>query len=103
MSLMIQTVHGEQIAPFIDDVARLRIEVFHEFPYLYDGDMSYERRYLKTFSQAKDSLLVLALHEGEVVALVDPERFAAGEAAPAGSTGGKPAAEAAPKPAAPGP
>lgn len=67
MAISIQTVHGEQIAPFIDDVARLRIEVFHEFPYLYDGDMSYERRYLKTFSQAKDSVLVLALHEGEVV------------------------------------
>lgn len=67
MSLSIQTVHGEQITPFIDDVARLRIEVFHEFPYLYDGHMAYEQRYLKTFSQAKDSVLVLALHEGEVV------------------------------------
>lgn len=67
MSLMIQTLHGDQIAPFIDDVARLRIEVFHDFPYLYDGDMAYERSYLKTFSQAKDSVLVLALHDGEVV------------------------------------
>ena len=67
MALSIQTLHGDQIAPYIDDVARLRIEVFHDFPYLYDGDMAYERSYLKTFSQAKDSVLVLALHDGEVV------------------------------------
>jgi GNAT superfamily N-acetyltransferase len=67
MALSIQTLHGDQIAPYIDDVARLRIEVFHDFPYLYDGNMAYERRYLKTFSQAKDSVLVLALHDGEVV------------------------------------
>lgn len=67
MSLTIQTLHGEQIAAFIDDVAHLRIEVFHEFPYLYEGDMAYERRYLKTFSQAKDSVLVLALHDEMVV------------------------------------
>ncbi|MBP8238357.1 MAG: GNAT family N-acetyltransferase [Saprospiraceae bacterium] len=67
MALSIQILHGDQIAPYIDDVARLRIEVFHDFPYLYDGDMAYERSYLKTFSQAKDSVLVLALHDGEVV------------------------------------
>ena len=67
MKMTIQTLHGDQIAPYIDDVARLRIEVFHDFPYLYDGDMAYERSYLKTFSQAKDSVLVLALHDGEVV------------------------------------
>ncbi len=29
---------GSQIAPYIDELAQLRITVFREFPYLYDGD-----------------------------------------------------------------
>ena len=32
-----------------DDLARLRIEVFRDFPYLYEGDLDYERQYLSTF------------------------------------------------------
>lgn len=35
-----------------DDLARLRIAVFRAFPYLYDGDMAYERRYLATYMDA---------------------------------------------------
>lgn len=58
-----------------------------------------------TLGERNDTHVVVltGLAEGDVVALVDPDRFAAGEAAPAGSAGGKPAGEAAPKTAAPGP
>ena len=65
--LTVQPLAGEAITPYIDALARLRIEVFREFPYLYDGDMDYERRYLNTFRQAPASLLVLVLDEDEVV------------------------------------
>ena len=34
-------------APYLEDVAHLRIAVFREFPYLYDGDPGYEARYLQ--------------------------------------------------------
>lgn len=33
----------------LDDVARLRIDVFRAFPYLYDGDLAYERAYLEPY------------------------------------------------------
>lgn len=42
----------------LDDVARLRIEVFRDWPYLYDGDMAYERRYLEPFAAAENAILV---------------------------------------------
>lgn len=58
---------GSAITPYIDALARLRIEVFREYPYLYDGDMEYERRYLQAFREAPDSLLVLVLDGEEVV------------------------------------
>src|SRR5690606_27884953 len=54
---------GKNALPFIDDVARLRIEVFHEFPYLYDGNMDYERRYLSTYAEDPESLVVIAFDE----------------------------------------
>ena len=64
--LTILPLTGEAINPYIDALAQLRIDVFREYPYLYDGEMEYERRYLQTFGQAPDSLLVVVL-DGEAV------------------------------------
>lgn len=58
---------GDDILPWLDALARLRIQVFREWPYLYDGDESYERRYLQTYADASQGLMVLALSEGQVV------------------------------------
>nr|WP_286174218.1 GNAT family N-acetyltransferase [Rhodobacter sp. NTK016B] len=33
----------------LDRVAKLRIRVFRDWPYLYDGDLAYERRYLEPY------------------------------------------------------
>lgn len=54
------TLHGADASAVIADVARLRIEVFADYPYLYDGDLAYERDYLSTYLQSKASTLVLA-------------------------------------------
>lgn len=58
---------GHDAAPFFDDVARLRIDVFRTFPYLYDGDIGYERRYLTTYAQVPESLFVLAFDGPRIV------------------------------------
>lgn len=63
----IRLLHGSAIAPYIDDLARLRIAVFREFPYLYEGSPDYEVDYLSTYAQSHDSLFVLALEQGRVV------------------------------------
>ena len=66
MAVSILRLSGNQIKPYLDDVARLRIEVFRHFPYLYDGNMDYERKYLETYARSQESLFVLAL-DGESV------------------------------------
>ena len=58
---------GAEVERHIPDVARLRIEVFCEFPYLYDGDMQYEAGYLRTYSASKDSVVVLAFDGERIV------------------------------------
>lgn len=60
---------GSAIQPFIPDAARLRISVFREWPYLYEGDAAYERDYLLTYSQNPDSLFVVAKASGKVVGI----------------------------------
>lgn len=65
--LVVQTFIGGAIAPFLPDLARLRLAVFREWPYLYDGDMSYEEHYLATYSASRESLFVLAFSQGRVV------------------------------------
>ncbi|HWB02339.1 MAG TPA: GNAT family N-acetyltransferase [Verrucomicrobiales bacterium] len=62
----ITAVTGEAIRPFIPDAARLRIAVFREYPYLYDGSMAYEEKYLRTYSESPGSLFVIA-HDGDRV------------------------------------
>lgn len=63
----LRLLHGAAIVPYIDDLARLRIEVFREFPYLYDGSLEYEAEYLQTYARSADSLFVLVLDDGQVV------------------------------------
>lgn len=62
-----QVLRGAEIAPRLEEVARLRIAVFREFPYLYDGDFDYEARYLRAYVDTPDSICVLALDGDRVV------------------------------------
>ncbi len=62
-----QLLQGEKIQDFIDEIARLRITIFREFPYLYDGNEAYEKEYLKKFAEISESLVVLSLDENKVI------------------------------------
>ncbi|MFN4276042.1 MAG: GNAT family N-acetyltransferase [Ferrovibrio sp.] len=57
---------GEQMRARLDDLARLRIAVFRAWPYLYEGSLEYERRYIARYVQARTGTIVVAL-DGETV------------------------------------
>lgn len=63
----IKVCTGAQVAPYLDDVAALRIAVFSDWPYLYAGDREYEKKYLATYAESPQSLFVLALDGERVV------------------------------------
>ncbi|MDH3263248.1 MAG: GNAT family N-acetyltransferase [Paracoccaceae bacterium] len=58
MSLEFRPLTGAALDAALDDVARLRIEVFRAWPYLYDGDLGYERTYLQTYRDSANAILV---------------------------------------------
>lgn len=65
--LVVESYHGQEAEPFLPDVARLRIEVFRESPYLYDGHHEYEEKYLATYCRSPEAVIVVARHGSEIV------------------------------------
>lgn len=59
-NLKIQRFFGEQIHSFISELANLRITVFREYPYLYEGQLDYEKKYLQTYLNSPNATLILA-------------------------------------------
>lgn len=45
-NISISVLTGIQVTQYIEAEARLRIAIFKEYPYLYDGNLEYEMRYL---------------------------------------------------------
>ena len=58
MSLDVRPLTGTALMEALLQVARLRIAVFRDWPYLYDGDEAYERRYLQAYADSADAILV---------------------------------------------
>jgi len=66
-ALAFRTVTGAEVSPHIPALARLRIAVFRDWPYLYDGSQGYEERYLRIYAESARAAVVLALDGAEVV------------------------------------
>lgn len=65
-ALSLERLSGAALRPHLEDVAALRIAVFRDWPYLYDGDIGYEREYLAAYAQSPHSVVVLA-RDGDAV------------------------------------
>lgn len=53
------SLSGRQILPYLEELAWLRIRIFSEFPYLYDGNIAYEMKYLQTYVNSPRSMVLL--------------------------------------------
>ena len=65
--MRIEALTGEALDAALDDVAGLRIRVFRDWPYLYDGDLAYERDYLETYRTSDAAILVGAFDGDRLV------------------------------------
>ncbi|MEI7866442.1 MAG: GNAT family N-acetyltransferase [Candidatus Methylumidiphilus sp.] len=66
-NILIKHLSGKAVEPWIPELARLRITVFRDFPYLYDGTLAYEENYLQTYVRSPESIVILALDGDKVV------------------------------------
>ena len=67
MTVDVRRIPLAEAAGWLDEVARLRIGVFRDWPYLYDGSLDYERAYLRVYSDSPRAVLVGAFEGGRLV------------------------------------
>lgn len=66
--MTILELKGTQVLDYLDQLAGLRLNIFREYPYLYDGQLEDERRYLSGY--ADQGLVLLALDAGRVAGAI---------------------------------
>lgn len=67
IALRYEWLTGSAVRAVLNELAQLRIAVFHDFPYLYEGSVDYERSYLETYARSERALLFAAWDEDKLV------------------------------------
>lgn len=67
MGIIVRRLSTDEIKTEIQSLARLRIEVFRDFPYIYDGSSDYEVRYLKKYLTSPRAALIGAFDENSII------------------------------------
>ncbi len=67
MNIRVERFSGKGFERHVDALAQLRIEVFRDFPYLYDGSLEYEQKYIRTYLGVQESVIVLAFDGDRVI------------------------------------
>lgn len=62
-ALHILEIPGTDLERWLDVLGELRIRVFREYPYLYDGTLEYEREYLRVYGECAESRIVLVTND----------------------------------------
>lgn len=58
MGIDIKTLQGKALKSALPDLARLRISVFREWPYLYEGSLDYEKKYLARYADTAGAVII---------------------------------------------
>ena len=66
MAITVTPLFGGEIKSVLGDLARLRMTVFRDWPYLYDGTLEYEEQYLDKLAKAKGAVCVIA-RDGDLI------------------------------------
>jgi GNAT superfamily N-acetyltransferase len=75
--IRIERLSGEGLLPHLGGLAQLRIRVFQDYPYLYDGDAAYEAWYLEDFAKAKGAVVIAAFDGDHLVGAATASPLAA--------------------------
>jgi GNAT superfamily N-acetyltransferase len=67
MAITEQMLTGSAVKDCLNEIASLRIEIFREFPYLYDGLREDELDYLKLYADAPEAFIVIVSDAEKVV------------------------------------
>src|SRR3990167_6780442 len=67
MKIEYLVIRGSGKTSYLEEMAKLRLEVFCQWPYLYDGDLEMERKYLKMYKDSADSFWILSKEGDKII------------------------------------
>lgn len=67
MPITVKSLTGDALVAALPDLARLRMVVFRDWPYLYDGTLEYEQEYLAKFAASRGAVCIAAYDGGQAV------------------------------------
>ena len=67
MAIEVKAFRSEQAQKYVDELADLRMRIFRDYPYLYDGSVEYEKTYLSRYFEAQDSVVFLVFNSSDAV------------------------------------
>ncbi len=67
MAVTVETLTGTDLKRALPELAKLRIMVFRDWPYLYDGTLAHEQDYLTRFGAACGAMIAAAWDNGRII------------------------------------
>jgi len=67
VALEVKSLTGDALVSALPALAQLRMTVFRDWPYLYDGTLAYEQEYLAKFAAAKGAVCIAAYDGADIV------------------------------------
>jgi len=65
--ITVRPLKGAELRSALPNLAQLRMTVFRDYPYLYEGNLDYEKNYLDVYAKSEGAIIVAAF-DGEKIA-----------------------------------
>jgi len=69
MTITIEILIGKNASEYIEYVSHLRINIFKEYPYLYQGDLEYEKKYVADYTLHNQAMIAIAKIDGLIAGI----------------------------------
>lgn len=72
MNVKIKILVGKETYRYCDLISQMRLDAFQEYPYLYNGNMNYEKEeeYVRQYSKDNKSTLAIATIDEKIIAII---------------------------------
>lgn len=67
--IVVRALKGPELRAALPDLAKLRITVFRDYPYLYEGSLDYERTYLDVYAKSEGAIIIAAFDGDKIVGI----------------------------------
>lgn len=69
MNFTIELCAGKDVKKYLELVSKFRIKLFAKYPYLYKGDLEYEKKYIDSYANNTQSTIAAAKIDQEIIGL----------------------------------